>query len=204
MKAKRIVSTMFVTMLTASLLTPHNAHAQAVYGSIYGSVTDNTGAVVPNATITITDTAKGTSTTTTSNGSGDFTAEHLIPDIYSVTVAGAGFATYEQTNIQVFADASVKVTAALTVGNATQTVEVNSDTIPLLKTDRADVSTTFSAREAVDLPIADRDFTNLQLLLPGAQQLGWAHAADRSPGQQANRSGWTIVRRRLLRIGRYR
>ena len=105
----------------------------------------------------------------------------MIPDIYSVTVAATGFANYEQTNIQVFADQSVKVTAALTVGSATQTVEVNSATIPLLKTDRADVSTTFSSREAVDLPIPDRDFAYLQLLLPGAQQLGWAHAADENP-----------------------
>jgi hypothetical protein len=60
MKARQLVSAIFSTMLTASLLAPNNAQAQAVYGSIYGSVTDNTGAVVPNATITITDTAKGT------------------------------------------------------------------------------------------------------------------------------------------------
>src|ERR1700761_7051762 len=85
MKARQIVLAIFAAMLTASLLIPNIAHAQAVYGSIYGSVTDNTGAVVPNATITITDTAKGTSTTTTSNQSGDFTAEHLIPDVYSVS-----------------------------------------------------------------------------------------------------------------------
>ena len=183
MNTRQTVSAILATatVLVAFLLAPVVAHAQAVYGSIYGSVTDNTGAVVPNATITITDTAKGTSTTTTSNGSGDFTAEHLIPDIYSVTVAATGFANYEQTNVQVFADQSVKITAALTVGSATQTVEVNSATIPLLKTDRADVSTTFSAREAVDLPIPDRDFAYLQLLLPGAQQLGWAHAADENP-----------------------
>jgi len=178
MKTRQIVSAI---LLAASLLISNLAHAQAVYGSIYGTVTDNTGAVVPNATITVADTAKGTSTTTTSNASGDFSVAHLIPDVYTVTVAATGFASFVQTNIQVFADASVKVAAALTVGSSTQTVEVNSDAIPLLKTDRADVSNTFSAREVVDLPIPDRDFAYLQLLLPGAQQLGWAHAADENP-----------------------
>jgi hypothetical protein len=69
-------------------------------------------------------------------------------------------------------------------------VQVNSDAIPLLKTDRAGLSNTFSVREAVDLPIPDRDFAYLQLLLPGAQQLGWAHAADENP-RAASRSKWT-------------
>jgi hypothetical protein len=68
MKTRQIVSAI---LLTASLLIPHLAHAQAVYGSIYGAVTDNTGAVVPSATITVADTAKGTSTTTTSNANGE-------------------------------------------------------------------------------------------------------------------------------------
>ena len=54
-------------------------------------------------------------------------------------------------------------------------------TVEQLKTDRADVSTTFTAKEVKDLPIGNRNFTNLQLLLPGAQQLGWTHAADENP-----------------------
>ncbi len=69
---------------------------------------------------------------------------------------------------EVFADTSLKVQAALEVGSASETVDVPADQVPLLKTDRADVSTTFSSQEIVDLPIPDRNFTNLQLLLPGA------------------------------------
>lgn len=157
------------------------ALAQAVFGSIYGTVTDNTGAAIPNATITVTDVGKGTSTKETSNGSGEFTADHLIPDTYNVKVEMQGFKTYQQSAIRVFADTSVKVQAPLTIGSAGETVNVAADTVPLLKTDRADVSTTFSGQEIVDLPIPDRNFTNLQLLLPGAQQLGWGHAASENP-----------------------
>ena len=154
---------------------------QAVYGSIYGTVTDTTGAVIPNATVTVIDTAKGTSTTVQSNASGEFTADHLIPDTYEVKVAAQGFSGFDQTGLRIFADTSVKVSANLTVGSTGEVVSVSADSVPQLKTDRADVATIFNAQEIVDLPIPDRNFTNLQLLLPGAQQLGWSHAASENP-----------------------
>src|ERR1700757_651744 len=157
------------------------SHAQAVYGTIFGSVTDSTGAAVPGATITVTDTNKGTTETATANESGAFTIGHLIPDTYDVSVANAGFKTFESKGLQVFADQSIKVDAKMEVGGATQTVEVSAATVEQLKTDRADVSTTFGSKEVQDLPIPGRNFTNLQLLLPGAQQLGWGHAASENP-----------------------
>jgi len=163
-------------------LLSSNSFGQAVYGSIFGSVTDSTGAVVPNATITVTDAAKGTSVTAQSNGSGEFTVDHLIPDPYDVKVVATGFKGYQQKGIQLFADTSTKITAALEIGDANgEAITVNADTVPQLKTDRADVSTIFTSKEIGDLPIGDRNFTNLQLLLPGAQQLGWSHAAAENP-----------------------
>ncbi|MGI4827735.1 MAG: TonB-dependent receptor [Janthinobacterium lividum] len=170
-----------VLMMLSSPTLCSRAMAQAVFGTIYGTVTDASGAAVPNAKVIVTDVAKGTNVTLQSNGSGEFTNDHLIPDTYSVKVESHGFKAYEQTDIRVFADTSFKVTAALQVGDAGQTVEVNANQVPLLKTDRADVATEFSSQEIVDLPIPDRNFTNLQLLLPGAQLLGWSHAADEDP-----------------------
>ena len=165
----------------ACLIATPWALGQAVYGTITGTATDATGAVVPNATIKVTDTAKGTSSTVQANGSGEFTVGHLIPDIYNVTVTAQGFKTFQQNNIQLFADTVVRVTAALPIGGSEQTVEVNSDTVPQLKTDRADVATIFDSKQIIDLPIPDRNFTSLQLLLPGAQLLGWSHAASENP-----------------------
>ncbi len=157
------------------------AHGQAVYGNIYGVVQDASGAVVPNATVTITDTAKGISVTAQSNASGEYTVGHLIPDPYNVKVDAAGFQTFETTGVVVRADQGFKIDATMQIGSASQVVEVRSDTVPQLKTDRADVSTTFSSKQIVDLPIPNRNFTGLQLLLPGAQQLGWSHAASENP-----------------------
>jgi hypothetical protein len=157
------------------------AMAQAVFGQILGTVTDPTGAAIPGATITVTDVAKGTSVTLTSNGTGEFTVEHLIPDTYNVKISAQGFKAYEQSGLQVFADTAPKVAAVLTIGASGETVEVNANDIPQLKTDKADVSTIFNAQEVEELPIPDHNFTNLQLLLPGAQQLGWSHATDENP-----------------------
>ena len=168
-------------VLGGSLFAAHSLSAQAVYGSLYGTVTDSSGAVVPNATITVTDVTKGTSVTATANASGDYTVEHLIPDTYDLKVTATGFQGYEAKGIPVFADQSPKIDATLKTGSSSETVTVNADTIPELKTDRADVSTTFAAKEIQELPTGDRNFTNLQLLLPGAQLLGWSHAPDENP-----------------------
>ena len=171
---------MLLSIVSLLSLSPL-AFGQAVYGSIYGTVTDTTGAAVPGATVTVTDEAKGTTVTAQSNGTGDFTVEHLIPDVYDIKVEMSGFNGYEQKGIHVSADSSVKVVAALTVGGTTVVVEVNADQVPQLKTDRADVAMNFSSQELENLPIPDHNFTNLQLLLPGAVQLGWSHAADENP-----------------------
>lgn len=154
---------------------------QAVYGSLYGTVTDKTGAIVPNATVTVTDLAKGTSVSVTSNDSGAYTVEHLIPDAYGVRVTAAGFKAFETKGIQVSADSSPRVDASLSIGGSTETVEVDAGDIPVLKTDRADISTVFNEKTTADLPLPSRNFTGLQLLLPGTQLLGWSHASSENP-----------------------
>ncbi len=92
-----------------------------------------------------------------------------------------GFKGYAQKGVQVSADSSTKIAAILSVGGATETIEVDADSVPQLKTDRADVAVNFNSQELENLPIPDHNFTNLQLLLPGAVQLGWSHAADENP-----------------------
>ncbi len=168
--------------MAAALCSPAlYAHGQAVFGSIFGTVQDASGAVVPNATVTVTDAAKGISVTAKSNASGEYTVGHLIPDPYNVKVEALGFQSFETKGINVVVDTSAKVDASLTVGLASQVIEVRSDTIPQLKTDNADVSSSLTAKEIEDLPIPGRNVTGLQLLLPGAQQLGFSHAASENP-----------------------
>jgi hypothetical protein len=165
----------------ASLLFLPPARSQAVYGSIFGTVTDQSGAAIPNATVTVTDEAKGTVVTTTTNASGDYTVAHLIPDVYDLKVTAKNFKDFQTTGIHVLADTSPRIDPQMQVGAAAQTVTVSALTQPELKTDRADVSTIFDRQQVNSLPVGDQNFTNLQLLLPGAQKLGWSHAADENP-----------------------
>ena len=166
----------------ASSLLIVTASAQSIYGSIFGTVSDKSGAVIPNATVTVTDAAKGTVFTVLSNGAGDYSVPHLIPDAYNLKVVAKGFKPFETKGITVQADTAPRIDPTLEVGSDTgTTVEVNADAVPELKTDKADVSTVFDQQQVSSLPVGDQNFTNLQLLLPGAQLLGWSHAADENP-----------------------
>ncbi|GAC1428323.1 MAG: hypothetical protein NVS1B11_07890 [Terriglobales bacterium] len=162
------------------------SQGQAVYGSIFGTVTDPTGASVPNAKVTVTDQTKGTTEATTTNDSGNYSVTHLIPDTYSVRIEGSGFKVIEQKDIAVSADTSVHVDGQFQVGSSSEQVEVTAAS-PQLQTDRADVAVQFNEKYVEDLPILNRNFTTFELLSPGTQKLvGWSHAATENPqgGQQ--------------------
>jgi hypothetical protein len=163
------------------LLTSRPVSGQAVYGSIFGTLTDPSGAAVPNAKVTVTSATKATSVVVTTNGDGNYSATHLIPDVYNVRAENAGFKAFETKNIQVSADAAARVDGQFQVGGASETVEVTSEA-PELKTDRADVATTFNERYVEEIPILNRNFTTLQLMAPGSQKIvGWSHAATENP-----------------------
>jgi hypothetical protein len=170
-----------LALLASLSFSVSQARAQAVYGSIFGTVTDPKGAAIPGATIEVTDVSKGTIVSVTSNATGDYTVPHLIPDVYNLKVTAKGFEAFETTGINVLADTAPRIDPMLTVGATATTIEVNADTEPELKTDRADVASVFDQQQVESLPVQDENFTNLQLLLPGAQILGWSHAADENP-----------------------
>ncbi|HST08777.1 MAG TPA: carboxypeptidase-like regulatory domain-containing protein, partial [Terriglobales bacterium] len=175
-----------VSLVSLCMLTPTAAFAQAVYGSILGTVTDPQGAAVAGAKVTVMDQRKGTQDTTTTNGDGNYSVTHLIPDSYTVRVEGTGFKTSEQKDVLVQADAGSRVDMQFQVGGTSETVEVTAEA-PQLKTDRADVAVSFNEKYVEDVPILNRNFTQLQLLAPGSQKIvGWSHAATENPqgGQQ--------------------
>jgi len=166
-----------------SITCTPQAFGQAVYGSILGTVTDPQGAALSGAKITVTNQRKGTSDTTTTNADGNYSVTHLIPDTYSVRVEAPGFKASEQKDVIVQADAGARVDLQTQVGGTTETVEVTAEA-PQLKTDRADVAVTFNERAVEEVPILNRNFTQLQLMAPGSQKIvGWSHAATENPQQ---------------------
>src|SRR5712691_1612937 len=174
-----LLGTLAVLVVLGTVWTPP-ASAQAVFGSIFGTVTDPSGASVPGVKVAVTSASKGTSVETTTNSDGNYSVTHLIPDTYNVRAEAAGFKAFESKGIVVSADAAARVDGQFQVGGSTETVEVTSEA-PQLKTDRADVATIFNDKAVEDLPLFNRNFTALVLASPGSQQLGWGHASSENP-----------------------
>ncbi len=148
------------------------AMGQAVYGSIVGTVTDKSGAVIPNATITVTDVSKGTTTKVQSNEAGEFRVQHLIPDTYNVEAEARGFEKEQLNGVVVYADTAPEANLQLAIGTVAETVTVQGGA-PLLQTQRADVSTILNERAVENLPNLNRNFTAFELLTPGTTYIGW-------------------------------
>jgi len=132
MKTKQLLIFAAAMLAVISIVVTPAAQAQAVYGSIIGTVTDPQGAAVANAKVTVTNQRKGTTDTTTSNESGNYSVTHLIPDVYSVKVEAPGFKVSQQKDVNVSADAAANVPMQFQVGGASETVEVTGEA-PQLK-----------------------------------------------------------------------
>jgi hypothetical protein len=171
---------LFAIFCAASMMLPASSSAQAVYGSIAGTVKDPTGAVLPGVTVTIVSLARQTTDSVVTNESGFFIKERLLPGEYRVQAELTGFKSAVVSNVVVGVDAQTPVEFVLAVGELTEQVEVMGGST-LLTTDRADVSTRFDSRQITDLPVLDRNFTKFILLTPGTQQLQWQHAASENP-----------------------
>jgi len=157
-----------------------SARAQAVYGSVAGSITDSSGGIVPGATVTITSVERQTSDTVVTNESGRYVKERLLPGVYEVKAELAGFKTAVFSEIRVNVDTQTTLDIRMAIGEVTENVTVAGFS-PVLKTDRADVASSFDAHQITDLPVLDRNFTKFILLTPGTQQLQWQHAASENP-----------------------
>jgi hypothetical protein len=181
-KSQKFIRRVLLPILTIASVCGwcHSARAQAIYGSIYGQVTDSTGASIPNASITVTDEGKGTSVQVTAGPNGEYLVSHLIPDVYDVEASAPKFRSAVNKGIQVAADTSPKVNLQLGVGSSTETVTVTTEA-PQLQTDRAEVSTEFNEKTIYDLPNSGRNFANLELLIPGANSIGFSQNQAEDP-----------------------
>ncbi len=180
MKRSSFPVLVFAFLLTVPLLQT-TAMAQAVYGSISGTITDSSGGVIPGASVVVKDTQRGTSDTVVTNDSGVYHKERMLPGIYEVSVEMPGFQKAVVSRVNVNVDTDTMVNLTMQPGAADQVITVTGTEGQLLRTDRADVATTLDAKQITDLPVLDRNFTKFILLTPGAQQLQWQHAASENP-----------------------
>src|ERR1700738_5185457 len=111
-------------LFAAALGSNSFAHAQAVSANVIGSITDKTGASVPDAKVILTEQTTGVSATRATNNSGNFEFSNVPPGTYTVAAEHAGFQTAKSTNISVVVNTSTRADLVLSVGSETQQVEV--------------------------------------------------------------------------------
>ena len=161
---------LFLMVLVAVLATGTSSFSQVLYGSLTGTVTDSTGAVVVGANVTAVEIQTGVSQTAETDSAGIYRFSNLLPGSYKVTISTKGFSTQETPGVLVSANDIRRLDAELKTAGAAQEVIVTTAP-PLLQTDSANVHTDLTAEQVDDLPTMGSQGRNPQSLLriiPGA------------------------------------
>jgi hypothetical protein len=157
------------------------AHAQAVRGTLLGSVHDGQGAAIPGATVTATETQTNISRTAVTNQSGNYVFANLKDGLYRVEAELTGFKKFSRDGVDVKVNSTVRVDVVLEVGNMEETVEVVQET-PLLQTDRADTGRTIEGRQVQELPLGyGRSFQGMWATVPGTVTMTRPHSQFFNP-----------------------
>lgn len=164
--------------------------AQAVNGTLLGTVTDTSGATVTGAKVQAKSAETGAVHESVTNESGNFSFPNLQPGTYAVSAEANGFKRVTQQSITLLSNSSIRVDLSLTPGSVSETVTVTTAP-PLLQTDRADISTKIDAANMAELPLTTgRNFQSLLNLVPGASPATFQHSqffnAQNSLQTQAN------------------
>ncbi len=173
-------------LCASSVLFQSQANAQAVTGTVVGTISDSSGALVSGAQVTITDVGTGTNRSATTDASGYYAFPNLPPGTYSVRVQEQGFSSKQQDGIALLVNSTERVDFTIQPGQVTETITVTGAP-PLLQTDTAKTGATLSAKQAEDLPLGNnRNFQNLINLVPGATRAEFNHSRFFNPQNSLN------------------
>src|SRR5215213_10196728 len=194
-----------ILLLSIGLLV--GVHAQSsTTGNITGTVRDPQGASVPKAEVTVTEEKTGVTRTVTATDDGFYNVTSLLPGIYSISTAPAGFKKTIQTGVEVHVNENKTVNLELQVGQVTETVTVTSEASGVeLRT--GEVSSLISEKQVTELPLNGRNYAQLALMVPGVSPVtqsgaggafatrgtGLNSGVDMSVnGNQSNSNLWTV------------
>jgi hypothetical protein len=162
---------LWLVALLAALVFAAPMMSQSFYGSIVGTVTDQSGATITGATVTLVNIATSETRTTQLDESGSYRFVNLVPGTYRVAIEQPGFRRYTRDQIQVNVEAAVRVDVGLEVGDVNQSVEVTA-AAPLLQTENTSLSQVVQSRSVQELPLNGRNVLNLVQIVPGVVPQG--------------------------------
>src|SRR4051812_33282769 len=162
---------------------PRIASAQVLYGSIVGTLTDDTGAGVPKAVVSVTNTSTGLSRQVTADETGYYSIQNLPEGTYDLAVSANGFRPYSQKGVTVAINNVTRVDAPMKLGGLTEEVSVEASTA-LLQTTKSDVSTNIDTQAIENIPLSNyRNYQSLINLVPGATPARFQNAVTDTPGR---------------------
>ena len=187
----------FITVAVLELLWLGYASAQLSTASLNGTIQDQSGGVVPNATVVLTRTGTGVSLNTVTDSAGRYSFPILQPGVYTLTAEAQGFKKVTQENIELQVGQVGEVNLTLAVGNVNQTVEVNAAP-PQLETESSSLGSVVDTKLVQELPLNGRNFVQLATLTPGVNGTGYSVSGtimsgtrpdDRRPGTELFSNG---------------
>ncbi|MEO8660211.1 MAG: carboxypeptidase regulatory-like domain-containing protein [Bryobacteraceae bacterium] len=163
-------------LIATLLLAGAVIYGQAVSATLLGTVTDDSGAVVPNGKVTITEQNTNLTRTGQTNESGNYTFPDLAPGLYSVTVEVVGFKKESRREIGVTVNTATRIDVRLSPGSVSETIEVTGAP-PAIQTDRADTGLQIEISQVASLPLGTgRNFQSLLNLVPGTTRATFQHS----------------------------
>ncbi|HEV2498291.1 MAG TPA: carboxypeptidase regulatory-like domain-containing protein [Terriglobia bacterium] len=193
-----------ISLICTISIFPGRAAAQVASAGINGTVTDSSGAVVPGASVTLTNVNTSARRVTVSNNVGNYTLVDILPGTYTLEARKRGFETQQQAAFTLSVNQTVTYNFTLPVGAATQTVTVSASAAKL-QTASAELGSVVSPREVNSLPLNGRNFTELLALTPGVSTVNTSQNGggfDTNPigtysfpsvGGQTNRSNMFLL-----------
>ncbi|MCL4523165.1 MAG: TonB-dependent receptor [Acidobacteria bacterium] len=175
-----LVGAALVSLALLALLWAPDASAQTFRGTILGTVTDQSGAVVPDAKVKVKNADTGLLRETQTAEDGSYSVPELPIGTYTVTVEKAGFQVAVTSGIRVEVAAERRVEATLKAGDVKTVVEVSGEDLAVVETTSNVLGGSFESKMMLDLPVNGRDYTKLLIMVPGAA--GEPNGGGDSPG----------------------
>jgi len=179
---------LLVYVLLALTAVPTPIYAQVAGATLAGTVTDPSGAVVPNVKVSITNTATGVVRDITTDEAGFYSAPNLLPGVYDITAVAPGFSTYVQKGFTLTVGASLALNISVRVGEVSQQVDVSA-TAPAVQLSSSTISAEVNSTTVRELPLNGRDWTQLAALQPGVVSI----RVEAGPSDRGNRGFGSLL-----------
>src|SRR5437879_5791598 len=163
---KRTSVILSVAVIWALSLFAVQGYAQVTGATLSGTITDPSGGVIPNAQVSVRNTATGVAREVTADTAGFYSAPNLLPGSYEVTVTSPGFSTARQSNLTLGVGAEQQLNFSLRVGQTSQTVEV-TEAAPQIQLTSSTLTAEVESTTVRELPLNGRDWASLATLSPG-------------------------------------